>query len=131
VPGRTYPIEVEYIPVEDERRNEEKQEFQDKQKRSGTKQLAVYNCSTEVLSKKKIDPRPYLRIMERIDQHFSVTERGDLLIFVSGLDEILTLADEIKKYANQNSRWIVLLLHSSISIEEQDKVERYSFVYLQ
>ena len=34
--------------------------------------------------------------MERIDSQYDAFEKGDLLIFVSGLDEILTLAEEIK-----------------------------------
>ena len=50
------------------------------------------------------------------------TERGDLLIFVSGMNEITTLLEKVKEYAQQTKKWIVLPLHSALSIDEQDKV---------
>ena len=31
------------------------------------------------------------------------------------------LADEIRHYASQTKKWIVLALHSTLSVEEQDK----------
>jgi hypothetical protein len=36
--------------------------------------------------------------LERIDVQYPSTERGDMLIFMSGINEILTLADELKRY---------------------------------
>jgi len=38
--------------------------------------------------------------MERIDQSIPSNERGDLLIFQSGINEISKLAEELKLYAN-------------------------------
>lgn len=49
-------------------------------------------------------------------------ERGDLLVFVSGMNEITTLLQEAKAYAQSTGSWIILPLHSALSIEEQDKV---------
>jgi len=50
------------------------------------------------------------------------SERGDLLVFLSGMNEITSLMEEAKTYAQQSRRWIVLPLHSALSIEEQDRV---------
>ncbi len=50
------------------------------------------------------------------------TERGDVLIFVSGVFEIETVADALAAHAFQSRKWIVLPLHSGLAIEEQDKV---------
>ena len=60
--------------------------------------------------------------MERIDQTIPDSERGDLLIFVSGILEITTLSDELKNYALYTKRWIILMLHSTLSVVEQEKV---------
>lgn len=52
----------------------------------------------------------------------SASERGDVLIFVSGVNEITTVCDAAKEYAEQQSHWIVLPLHSGLSLADQDKV---------
>jgi len=49
-------------------------------------------------------------------------ERGDMLIFLSGLSDIQTIYEAAKEYAAETKRWIILPLHSTLSIEEQDKV---------
>ncbi|CAL1528445.1 unnamed protein product [Lymnaea stagnalis] len=98
VPGRLYPIELEYCPVR-------------KDDSSDTKRL---------------DPTPYLRIMQRIDHKYPASERGDLLIFLSGMSEIMAVVEAAKAYALQMKQWIVLPLHSALSIEEQDKVFDYA-----
>lgn len=86
-----------------------------------------------------MDPLPYIRIMERIDHkvrtfiyafvygvfylfQYPATERGDLLVFVSGMKEISMLLEKAKEYAQLTRRWIILPLHSALSIEEQDRV---------
>lgn len=88
-----------------------------------------------------MDPLPYIRIMEKIDHkvciihlrihvslyvfylfQYPATERGDLLIFVSGMKEISLLLEKAKEYGQLTRRWIVLPLHSALSIEEQDRV---------
>lgn len=58
---------------------------------------------------------------------FSIgTEKGDLLIFMSGLTEITTVVDAATEYAEKNKNWIILPLHSSLSIADQDKVFDYA-----
>ena len=54
---------------------------------------------------------------------YPASERGDLLVFLSGMKEISALVDEARLYAMHTKRWIVLPLHSALSIEEQDKVQ--------
>lgn len=51
------------------------------------------------------------------------TEKGDLLIFLSGLNEITTIIEAAKEYAEKNNTWIILPLHSTLSIADQDKVK--------
>ncbi|XP_071098755.1 probable ATP-dependent RNA helicase DHX34 [Haliotis cracherodii] len=95
VPGRLHPIELEYQPIKRD----------------------------EMTSRgEKLDPTPYLRIMQTIDHRYPVTERGDLLIFLSGMTEIMTIVEAANQYAQQTKRWIILPLHSALSVQEQDKV---------
>ncbi|XP_041476446.1 probable ATP-dependent RNA helicase DHX34 isoform X3 [Lytechinus variegatus] len=94
VPGRLYPIQVEYVPI---------------------------NESEQSSKSERLDPRPYLRIMQRIDHKYPDTERGDLLVFLSGMSEISSVVEAARMYASQTKRWIVLPLHSSLSVAEQDK----------
>lgn len=98
VPGRLYPVEVRYCPIV-------KDPFE--RKKSG------FNCT------------PYLQIIQMIDETYESNDKGDVLIFLNGFFEITTLADAISEYAECNRRWIVLQLHSSLSLEEQDKVFSY------
>ena len=98
IPGRTYKIDVEYMPAN-------KEKLDPKQRSSN-----------------KIDPGPYIRIMQQIDKKYPDSERGDMLIFLSGMTDIQTILEAAKEYATECKRWIVLPLHSSLSIEDQDKV---------
>jgi hypothetical protein len=68
-------------------------------------------ASRIIKKKRRINPKPYLRLLDRIDQQvclilfvfatlmanffrkFPSNERGDMLIFVSGMDEMITLAE--------------------------------------
>ncbi|XP_063433122.1 probable ATP-dependent RNA helicase DHX34 isoform X3 [Mytilus trossulus] len=93
VPGRLYPIELEYKPI---KRDDSKAE--------------------------RLDPSPYLKIMQLIDHKFPEKERGDLLIFLSGMSEIMSVVEAAKIYATNTKRWIILPLHSALSVDEQDKV---------
>ncbi|XP_043934707.1 probable ATP-dependent RNA helicase DHX34 [Protopterus annectens] len=95
VPGRLFPIKVNYQPIP--------------QQESTSK--------TD-----KLDPQPYLRVMQSIDVRYPAEERGDLLIFLSGTSEISTVMEAIQTYASHTKRWIVLPLYSTLSIAEQDKV---------
>ncbi|XP_015771994.1 PREDICTED: probable ATP-dependent RNA helicase DHX34 [Acropora digitifera] len=56
-------------------------------------------------------PRPY-----------PSNERGDVLMFLSGMSEISAVVDAAREYAQRTRRWIILPLHSSLSVEDQDKV---------
>uniref|UniRef100_A0A8B9BHG2 Helicase C-terminal domain-containing protein n=1 Tax=Anser brachyrhynchus TaxID=132585 RepID=A0A8B9BHG2_9AVES len=49
-------------------------------------------------------------------------ERGDLLVFLSGVAEIGAVQEAAQVYAAHTQRWIVLPLHSTLSVGEQDKV---------
>ncbi|KAI1724583.1 EF hand associated domain-containing protein [Ditylenchus destructor] len=97
VPGRLYPIELVYMPA------------------------TVRDVD---VSKKaaKIDPGPYVNILQIIDKKHPSTERGDVLIFLNGISEITSVAEALKEYAELTKSWIVLILHSTLSVEEQNKV---------
>ncbi|KAI6235846.1 hypothetical protein M3Y95_00094800 [Aphelenchoides besseyi] len=97
VPGRLFPIEVHYIAVKE-------YDIEEKKK-------AV-----------KLDADPYLKILQSIDKKFPVDERGDMLIFLNGIGEITILAGALKDYAEFTKKWIILMLHSTLSVEEQNKV---------
>lgn len=96
IPGRLFPVQVIYKPV-----------FEDDAKK-----------------KSKVDATPYLQIMQIIDEKYQY-EKGDVLIFMSGISEIMCLADAINEYKKKSPRWIVLLLHSSLPLSDQDKVFDY------
>ena len=53
---------------------------------------------------------------------FLCEERGDVLVFLSGFAEIEFIGEKLKEYSSQNKRWIILYLHSALSLSEQDKV---------
>lgn len=57
-----------------------------------------------------------------IDKKYPQNERGDLLIFLNGISEMTILAESLKEYADFSKRWIVLMLHSTLSVDEQNKV---------
>uniref|UniRef100_A0A3Q4G800 DEAH (Asp-Glu-Ala-His) box polypeptide 34 n=1 Tax=Neolamprologus brichardi TaxID=32507 RepID=A0A3Q4G800_NEOBR len=95
VPGRLFPIQVIYQPIPPEEQSSKSE---------------------------KLDPRPYLRILQGIDQRYPPEERGDLLLFLSGVAEISTIQEACQIYATHTRRWIILTLHSTLSIAQQDKV---------
>lgn len=65
VPGRLYPIELQYKPIA-----KKDPRWEEEQKRKGRSV--------------KIDPTPYVHIMQMIDQKYPKSERGDMLVFLSG-----------------------------------------------
>uniref|UniRef100_A0A3P9IYE6 DEAH (Asp-Glu-Ala-His) box polypeptide 34 n=2 Tax=Oryzias latipes TaxID=8090 RepID=A0A3P9IYE6_ORYLA len=95
VPGRLFPIQVIYQPIPPEEQPSRSE---------------------------KLDPRPYLRILQAIDQRYPPEERGDLLLFLSGVAEISTIQEACQIYATHTRRWIILPLHSTLSLAQQDKV---------
>lgn len=101
VPGRLFPIKLHYMP-----------------------HLMNPNLRLESKSKsERLNPEPYIQIMSMIDKKYPRDEKGDLLIFVSGLNEIQSIVDAAKEYSQRNeNNWIILPLHSTLSMQEQDKV---------
>ncbi|XP_075771209.1 putative ATP-dependent RNA helicase DHX34 isoform X2 [Pelodiscus sinensis] len=97
VPGRLFPITVVYQPIAQEEAG------------SGGKP-------------ERLDPRPYLQVLQAIDHKYPAEERGDLLVFLSGVAEIGAVLEAAQAYAARTQRWVVLPLHSTLSIAEQDKV---------
>jgi len=95
VPGRLYPITLQYHPI------------------------------PSVEEGDRLNPAPYVRVLQMIDRKYPHTERGDLLIFLSGITEITKVVDACRQYAEINNTWIVLPLHSTLSLAEQDKVFDY------
>ncbi|XP_021564061.1 probable ATP-dependent RNA helicase DHX34 [Carlito syrichta] len=95
VPGRLFPITVVYQPQEAE---------------------------PTTSKSEKLDPRPFLRVLESIDAKYPPEERGDLLVFLSGMAEISAVLEAAQTYASHTQRWVVLPLHSALSVADQDKV---------
>lgn len=95
VPGRMYPIDIQYHPIV-------KDPFERK--------------------REKFDSRPYLKIIQMIDVKYPSYQKGDMLIFLNGFSEISALTDAVTEYSQLKQNWIVLPLHSSLSLEDQDKV---------
>lgn len=99
VPGRLFPIQVQYHPVT----------VEEKRSRTG-----------------RLNPAPYVRLLSLIDSKYPSGERGDVLVFLSGMSEISAVQEAAEEYANKNGHWIVLPLHSTLSLAEQDKVFDYA-----
>jgi HrpA-like RNA helicase len=115
IPGRMFPVKIEYYPVEEKDATLIDPKF--------VEERSKLTIRESIPSKGvKIKAGPYLKILERIDEQIPETERGDLLIFVSGMNEISLLGEELKVYASFTRRWIILELHSSLSVAEQEKV---------
>ncbi|KAI9273017.1 P-loop containing nucleoside triphosphate hydrolase protein [Phascolomyces articulosus] len=116
IPGRMYTVKTHYWQ---EGRHDDKNLVNDaayQRRQKATVKESIPSRS------ERIDPGPYLKVLDYIDQSIPITERGDLLIFMSGINEIASLADELKKYAEHNKKWIILMLHSTLAVDEQDKV---------
>ncbi|NWY63238.1 DHX34 helicase, partial [Chionis minor] len=100
VPGRIFPISVIYQPIPKE----------------DAPTLGKWGKS------ERLDPLPYLRVLQAIDHKYPPEERGDLLVFLSGVAEIGAVLEAAQAYAERTQRWIILPLHSTLSVTEQDKV---------
>ncbi|RDD43533.1 putative ATP-dependent RNA helicase DHX34 [Trichoplax sp. H2] len=99
IPGRLYPIQLEYVS-----------------------QLTIRESREFGGTADRFDTSPYLKIMQIIDEKYPDNERGDMLIFLSGLSDITALFEDARNYALKTKKWIVLSLHSSLSVEQQEKV---------
>ncbi|MPC28322.1 putative ATP-dependent RNA helicase DHX34 [Portunus trituberculatus] len=94
VPGRLHPITLKYLPPPPI----------DKSKNN------------------RMDPGPYVRLLQLIDQQYPADERGDLLVFLSGAKEISTVVEAAQEYSQHSGRWVVLPLHSTLSAAQQERV---------
>uniref|UniRef100_A0A182J6Q0 RNA helicase n=1 Tax=Anopheles atroparvus TaxID=41427 RepID=A0A182J6Q0_ANOAO len=108
VPGRLFPIKLHYMP-----------QLQDVP-------VAGSSGGSKRGQTDRLSPEPYLQILQLIDQKYPPTEKGDVLIFLSGLNEITAIVDAAREYNEKNKNWIILPLHSTLSIAEQDKVFDYA-----
>ncbi|CAB3383855.1 Hypothetical predicted protein [Cloeon dipterum] len=98
VPGRLFPIKLHYRPIVRDRFAKKSERF---------------------------DPGPYVQILQLIDQKCPKDEKGDVLMFLSGMTEISTVVEACKLFAHETQNWIILPLHSTLSISDQDKVFDY------
>ena len=75
---------------------------------------------------KAVFPVSIIWVTVRICRVVAGEEKGDLLIFQSGLNEITSIAEAANEYNEKNKNWIVLPLHSSMAMTDQDKVFDYA-----
>lgn len=75
IPGRMYPVTIEYFPVEEIDSNLTDPKFVEERNSMAIRESIPSRG-------KKIVVGPYLKILERIDQEIPESERGDLLVFV-------------------------------------------------
>ena len=128
VPGRLFPIDLEYLPPKDLRQGSEYEVA----KKSGN--VTLYrdknrdnpdgeNTKGEG-QKEKFNTSPYVDLLQLIDKRHK-NQKGDLLIFLPGINEIEHCCEALKIYAQESGKWIICALHSTLTIEEQDKCFRY------
>ncbi|KAI8988337.1 P-loop containing nucleoside triphosphate hydrolase protein [Mycotypha africana] len=115
IPGKMYSVKVHYWAMGDEDKN--------------LINDAAYRKRQADPIKKSIPSRSevvkaaqYIKVLDYIDQSAPVDERGDLLIFMSGINEIASLAEQLTEYTAKSKKWIILMLHSSLTVEDQEKV---------
>lgn len=105
IPGRLFPIKLHYMP-------------------QNVAHKAISGGRTS--KTERLNPEAYISIMQIIDKKYSSQEKGDLLIFQSGLNEITSIAEAANEYNEKQKNWIVLPLHSSMAMTDQDKVFDYA-----
>ncbi|XP_037725978.1 probable ATP-dependent RNA helicase DHX34 [Drosophila subpulchrella] len=109
VPGRLFPIKLRYMPPP-------------------TLELKAgqATAASKRSQSARIDPAPFVQVLSLIDQQYPTSERGDVLIFVSGVNEIESVVEAVQEYATEQTHWLVLPLHSGQAIAEQGKVFDYA-----
>jgi len=174
VPGRVYPVEIEYVAQKEDPDLLNDRFFHQRRASSVPVRWRLSPCAWIIAARSihlghggarrrrvlqmsvpakpmRLDSEPYIKLLERIDQEYPPDERGDMLIFLSGMSEISYLLDELRLYAsytkcgrcarcgaycfffssekarsrcarNACRRWIILPLHSALSVEDQEKV---------
>ncbi|KAG1519546.1 hypothetical protein G6F52_008518 [Rhizopus delemar] len=115
IPGKMYSVKIHYWPQGDEDPHLVNEAAYRKRQADVVK-------SSIPSRPQPINPAPYIKVMDYIDQSVPAGERGDLLIFMSGINEISTLAEALIEHTEESKKWIVLMLHSSLSVEDQEKV---------
>ncbi|GLH05301.1 ATP-dependent RNA helicase DHX8 [Gryllus bimaculatus] len=98
VPGRLHPIKLKYCPISKEDQPSRGERF---------------------------NAAPYIRVLQLIDDKYPKDERGDVLMFLSGMSEISAVVEAAQEYASMTQSWVVLPLHSALSLADQDKVFDY------
>ena len=120
VPGRLYPIQLEYISPEDKESKQgggPTESLVGRSKRPASDRgIAVHHhgkapTKTKERCQDSIDPKPYLKLIQRLDSEIPASQRGDMLVFVSGMADIVALSDGLRPYAMESRRWIILPLH--------------------
>ncbi|KAJ2960902.1 hypothetical protein NQZ79_g3699 [Umbelopsis isabellina] len=105
VPGKMFDVKIMYMPNEKEDKNlVDEAEYQRRQRLEIKIKNKQQLCSGTNL--RLIEKAPYLKIMDYIDQSVPSSERGDLLIFMSGIEEITTLAEGLTSYAEQTNNQV-------------------------
>eukprot|EP01062_Namystynia_karyoxenos_P035133 TRINITY_DN25769_c0_g1_i1.p1 TRINITY_DN25769_c0_g1~~TRINITY_DN25769_c0_g1_i1.p1 ORF type:complete len:960 (+),score=247.87 TRINITY_DN25769_c0_g1_i1:576-3455(+) len=118
VSGRTYPVEVEYVTEEAPSSSHDRGALCG---RPGEADDREAEADLSRLRREAIDARPYIRILRRVERTWPcATERGDVLVFVSGTREISHLCAEFRRSFGRE--WVVLPLHAGLPPEEQDRV---------
>ncbi|KAG2179770.1 hypothetical protein INT43_003553 [Umbelopsis isabellina] len=119
VPGKMFDVKIMYMPNEKEDKNlVDEAEYQRRQR---------LEIKTSVASRsERISAAPYLKIMDYIDQSVPSTERGDLLIFMSGIEEITTLAEGLTPYAEQTKAETSVTIDGIRFIIDSGKVKELS-----
>jgi HrpA-like RNA helicase len=116
VPGRLHPIRVEWLPPRDAH---------------GAPLRRASNAAAAALATKtphssapfaRLDPSPYLHLLQRIDASVPASQRGDVLAFLPGVAEISAVAAALAPYAASSRRWVILPLHASLPAEAQARV---------
>ncbi|KAJ3038261.1 DEAH (Asp-Glu-Ala-His) box polypeptide 34 [Rhizophlyctis rosea] len=115
IPGRMFPVHIDYKPFyEDDRNLVDDRLFQERMDAEVRQSVPV--------TPHTLDAAPYLKFMRKVDEQIPLEQRGDLLVFLGGINDIMALSEALGEYANYTKRWIILMLHSSLSITEQEKV---------
>ncbi|KAI8083313.1 P-loop containing nucleoside triphosphate hydrolase protein [Gilbertella persicaria] len=115
VPGKMYSVKIHYWPQGEDDKNLVDEATHRKRHSEAIKKSIPSRPQM-------IKPDPYIKVLEYIDQSVPLDERGDLLIFMSGINEISSLAEDLTAYAQDTKKWVILMLHSSLTVEEQEKV---------
>ena len=128
MPGRLYPIQLEYIAAEKEEEGRKGRPPEGSRGRRGDgpghrhqggrsgpgRQAQGGSNQGKDRSQDSIDPKPYLKLLQRLDSEIPSSQRGDMLIFVSGMADMVALSDGLRPYAMEGRRWLILPLHRCV-----------------